>query len=654
MKTPLPILSLLGATSVASLAATIPITTPADSGPESVLTEAVLSLVLTTNFVSEFADVAAIQVTVGIDSPFPYALNILIFNSDPTELWMPASVTLPAGADSVVFAVDTINDGDLDGSQDVTIAVDADGFLPSDAIVTVLDDDTPTCRTIGGRLFGTISTESYLVTGNLTVEVGRTLTILPATTLQFQSGKWLTNAGTILADADARSKIVFTSAAAHPTNGDWQGITVTSSGAPQTILNHVEIAYAQNGLVVQPSGDQANLVLSHSDIHDCSSDGVQVFADRGIIIEATAVQIATNRVFRNQRDGISVTAFIYACNKSRNSTKVVGNEVFDNLSYGVNLNAGASEGMGCRDYRRSIIDGVIESNFIHGNQYGIYGFSDKGFAKTISKLSVTIQNNLIVNNTLGGIWLDAEAGGELMTKFINNTVVRNGGAGILHTVNVDSGFTIQNNLVVENRQGICATAALTPASAAAVVAFNDVWANGPDNWINYPAEYGAPVTTNANGTPADATMNISANPLFVAAEDFRLRPASPAVEAGTGNLAPTVDFEGQNRHGVPDLGCDELGVFLEPLAPSTNGGLQMLLTGVPGTTYSIEASTDLQGWVAKTNLTLTNRTMRVTVPASPRDQRTFIAPAFSESLSPARVSGRRVVVENSVCASPPA
>ena len=40
-----------------------------------------------------------------------------------------------------------------------------------------------------------------------------------------------------------------------------------SSGESQTLLDHVDIAYAQIGLLVKPSSDQANFVLRHSAVH---------------------------------------------------------------------------------------------------------------------------------------------------------------------------------------------------------------------------------------------------------------------------------------------------------------------------------------------------------------------------------------------------
>jgi hypothetical protein len=52
--------------------------------------------------------------------------------------------------------------------------------------------------------------------------------------------------------------------------------------------------------------------------------------------------------------------------------------------------------------------------------------------------------------------------------------------------------------------------------------------------------------------------NISADPLFVGASDFHLSAGSMCIDAGTHEGAPAVDFEGQARDALPDIGVDEL------------------------------------------------------------------------------------------------
>lgn len=139
---------------------------------------------------------------------------------------------------------------------------------------------------------------------DLTVMRGQALAIAPGRTLLFGPGKALNVDGTLTANANGLAPVSFTSSLAAPTNGSWLGITVTSSGQPQSVLDNVEIAFARDGSVVLPTASQPSLRLSHSRVHHCSQDGVRVYAQTGITINAAAVQVATNQVLLNGRYGI--------------------------------------------------------------------------------------------------------------------------------------------------------------------------------------------------------------------------------------------------------------------------------------------------------------------------------------------------------------
>lgn len=71
------------------------------------------------------------------------ALIVTLTSNDLTELTVPASVTIPAGASSVSFDVAAINDPILDGPQLVSIAASAAGYFGGAAPVTVLDHEPP-------------------------------------------------------------------------------------------------------------------------------------------------------------------------------------------------------------------------------------------------------------------------------------------------------------------------------------------------------------------------------------------------------------------------------------------------------------------------------------------------------------------------------
>ena len=71
----------------------------------------------------------------------------------------------------------------------------------------------------------TASNSPYVVTGNVLVSAGVTLTIEPGTQIQFQAGTFLQVNGVLIADGSQSSNIVFTSAASSPAAGDWGPIS---------------------------------------------------------------------------------------------------------------------------------------------------------------------------------------------------------------------------------------------------------------------------------------------------------------------------------------------------------------------------------------------------------------------------------------------
>lgn len=69
-------------------------------------------------------------------------VTVTLKSSDTTEATVAATVTIPAGTNTVNFAVTAINDGNPDGPQSVTITTSATGYASASASVTV--NDVPT------------------------------------------------------------------------------------------------------------------------------------------------------------------------------------------------------------------------------------------------------------------------------------------------------------------------------------------------------------------------------------------------------------------------------------------------------------------------------------------------------------------------------
>jgi len=70
----------------------------------------------------------------------------------------------------------------------------------------------------------------YIVTGNVLVASGVTLTIEPGVTIKVNSDLYIKVEGTLTAVGTSSSYITFESNAGSPAKGDWDGIRIRSSG----------------------------------------------------------------------------------------------------------------------------------------------------------------------------------------------------------------------------------------------------------------------------------------------------------------------------------------------------------------------------------------------------------------------------------------
>lgn len=104
-----------------------------------------LQLRLTTNR-SSFPESAGSNAATGRvtrNGPTTQPLSIQLTNSDPSEIAIPASVTIPVGQASVNFPIGALMDGIPDGDQLVTLEASASGYLTGSVVITVVDVDLP-------------------------------------------------------------------------------------------------------------------------------------------------------------------------------------------------------------------------------------------------------------------------------------------------------------------------------------------------------------------------------------------------------------------------------------------------------------------------------------------------------------------------------
>ncbi|MFP6612825.1 MAG: choice-of-anchor D domain-containing protein, partial [Pirellulales bacterium] len=88
------------------------------------------------------AGAAATTGTVSRNTDPTDALVVTLSGDDAGEADVPQQVTIPAGAASVEFDIDAVDDAIVDGTQTVVFTANAAGHVPDAAVLEVTDDDT--------------------------------------------------------------------------------------------------------------------------------------------------------------------------------------------------------------------------------------------------------------------------------------------------------------------------------------------------------------------------------------------------------------------------------------------------------------------------------------------------------------------------------
>lgn len=222
---------------------------------------------------------------------------------------------------------------------------------------------------------GTLMTDEtwsgiILITGDVTVPTGITLTILPDSVVFFaansddqSSGDFPTKTelvirGTLLAQGTGAQPVVFTSASDTPAPGDWGQIKL--DGASASGIQHARVEYATRGIVVL---NGSVLTISDNLIRWSSEDGIH--------ISNASPEVLRNTLDQNGENGLYLL---------RSDSLVQENQITDNASNGIFL-----EYDGATD---------IISNVIAGNgQDGIHNSLSWGARPN------SIKDNTLVGNT---------------------------------------------------------------------------------------------------------------------------------------------------------------------------------------------------------------------------------------------------------------
>ena len=403
-----------------------------------------------------------------------------------------SSSTEPAAEELTLHETD-LNSGVFFGSivLDASGAVGADGDLDvtvGDEIFAVYEDSLNDFgnvesiedavlfgfRSISGGVITSDSTWSvaggpYLVTGDVTVQSGVTLTVeagveirfLPNRDDQGGSRSEIRVNGTLEAVGTETDSIRWTLQSAEPHPGEWGGIRLVSQGSGNLAYN--VIRYASTGVLFSYYG-MVSASLTHSRISN-NNTGIR-------ISEAEGVEIRQNVISGNST-GVSVN---YA-----DSLTLYDNIIMNNDEYGVHL---------------EMSDATVDSNRITNNYIGLYISNYYGGLST-----PTILHNTITENSYYGIYTYGE-----VAPLVNNNNLNDNGQYAFYNY---SSHEIDAKL---NWWGTVSTAEMdaggNPKDISAIYDFYDESTRGLVNYAGWLVEPFISVDgENSSGLPSEFSLS---------------------------------------------------------------------------------------------------------------------------------------------------
>ncbi|UCE73689.1 MAG: right-handed parallel beta-helix repeat-containing protein, partial [Methanomassiliicoccales archaeon] len=244
----------------------------------------------------------------------------------------------------------------------------------------------------------TLGNSPYIITGNVLVEHGATLTIEPGVKVKFDGFYYMQIEGKLVAEGTENNMITFTSNKDSPAPKDWRSIKFMKNADYGSSFKYCKIEYAYTGIVLDDIIFYAAPNITNSIIQDNSWGGIEYYTSGDSTINSNK-QI-TNNTIMNTAEGHSIDIHFYV--NSANASLLVSNNL-------VKYNVGNA--IACTSNEGSMI---LSNNIIIKNDCpGIVCHGD----------NVSIKYNLIAGNEGPGIVI---AGAERDTYLIeHNTILNN-------------------------------------------------------------------------------------------------------------------------------------------------------------------------------------------------------------------------------------
>jgi hypothetical protein len=214
-------------------------------------------------------------------------LTVTLTSSDTSEATVPPTITIPAGQNSVSFAVNVLDDSELDGTQQVTINASASTYVTGSSDLAVTDDETatltltlPASGTEGGAPVTGIISASAAVAADVkvTLQSSDLLNVQVPTTVMITAGQTMASFPVTIVDdsrIDGPQSVTITASVANWTGSSASITAIDNETASLTVTlpsGLREGGTAQNGTVRIAGTLPTSLVvaLASSDVSEAT------------------------------------------------------------------------------------------------------------------------------------------------------------------------------------------------------------------------------------------------------------------------------------------------------------------------------------------------------------------------------------------------
>ena len=311
----------------------------------------------------------------------------------------------------------------------------------------------------------------YIITNNLLVNSGVTLTINDGVNIKVNGSFYIKIEGTLDAVGLSNSKIIFETNLATPSKNNWSGIQIRPTGgsvinndltySSGTRIKHVVIKNANKGIYIYNTG----VYIDNTEFNN-NNNGIEFRSSNNVLIDnCTFVNnnYGTYTEYEsNDSDPTSSIQNTFIQNSTFNNN-TIGNYFFLNQRDFKNLNVSnnvyrqnqtgiifSGGGYGCRVFSVSIRNNYLIDNTNNGLEVGqIYG---EGSGGSLPAYPLIVEKNCFIRNSV--LWSYGGGISGVAIKFVNNIISNPNGSGLNIKGETSKSDLFNNNYIYSNVNAI--------------------------------------------------------------------------------------------------------------------------------------------------------------------------------------------------------